>query len=195
MKYNRSKVISSIIIVTMIFATTITFGPLNTIQTKSASAQTLNGSYPIIPSQGANMMPNNSTAISNPSSMTTISPNFTGSISTFSPIINGFKSSNNYTLSDAIPIAEDYIGNGSTIIDALTHPVKGFIVYDIIAIDPNDNAFKVTVDPDNGKILSVQQISITEIVNMLHSTEGIGNGMNNYDMINGSSYGMNKAIP
>jgi hypothetical protein len=213
MKYNRSKIISSIVIVTM----------LNAIQIKYASAQNLSrsnptipsqganmlpnnssaisnpssiaGSNPTIPSQGANMLPNNSSAISNPSSTMTISPNFIGSISIYSPIVNAFKSSINYTLYDAIPIAENFLGNGSLTIEALTHPERGYIVYDIVALDPNNNAYKIIVDPGNGKILSSQQISIIEVMNMSHNTEGIGKGIKNYDMMKGSSYGMNNARP
>jgi hypothetical protein len=195
MKYNRSKIISSIVIVTMLFATTITIGLLNAIQIKYASAQNLSRSNPTIPSQGANMLPNNSSAISNPSSTMTISPNFIGSISIYSPIVNAFKSSINYTLYDAIPIAENFLGNGSLTIEALTHPERGYIVYDIVALDPNNNAYKIIVDPGNGKILSSQQISIIEVMNMSHNTEGIGKGIKNYDMMKGSSYGMNNARP
>ena len=60
----------------------------------------------------------------NPPSTTTPASNPTGSISIFSPIINGFKAAIHASLTDAITTAENSIGNNSTTVEAFIHPIK-----------------------------------------------------------------------
>jgi hypothetical protein len=68
---------------------------------------------------------------------------------------------------------------------AFIHPDKGFVVYNIFALDSNNNVHKVIVDPGNGKILSSQQMSIMEMMMMLHGGMGSKNMMMGPSMDNG----------
>src|SRR5690349_20597111 len=119
MKCNSFVNYTSIIVLTMLVTMIITTGPSNSLQIKNVNAQNqpdfntiapsqgaivsnqlpTTGSNSTIPSQGQNINPfNNNTVSSSPS--TTIASNFTGSMPLFSPLIQGFKSSINYTLYD-----------------------------------------------------------------------------------------------
>jgi len=208
MKCNNFVIDTSIIVLTMLVTIIITTGPSNSLQIKNVNAQNppgfntiapsqgaivsnplpTTGSNSTIPSQGQNINPFNNNTVSSSPSTTISSSNFTGSMPLFSPLIQGFKSSINYTLYDAIPIAEGFLGNGSITIAALTHPENGFIVYDIFALDPNNNSYKVIVDPGNGKILSFQKMSLIEMMTMLHNGKDIDNGIGNF----GIKLSMNK---
>jgi hypothetical protein len=90
--------------------------------------------------------------------------NWTGSISLFSPIVDAFKSKIHTTLNDAITSAINSVGgtgaggsNASAAVAAFIHPERGFLVYNVFVLDPNNNIHRVIVDPGNGKILSNQQ--------------------------------------
>jgi hypothetical protein len=191
MRYNSFTGITSTILIALMLTTTITIGPLNLLQINNASAQQSSNptSTSPPPSNPSSQEPNTmqmKSMMSNPSSTITSAPaNFTGSISIFSPIINGFKSSIHVGLSNAISIAEKSLGNNSTTLAAFIHPDKGFVVYNIFALDSNNNVHKVIVDPGNGKILSSQQMSIMEMMMMLHGGMGSKNMMMGPSMDNG----------
>ena len=177
MKFNKYSGIIPAIIIALMLTTTIATGQLNMLQINNANAQNQagpNNSPP--PTQGLNtpQMNNGPNPNLNPYSTTTPASNPTGSISIFSPIINGFKASIHASLTDAITTAENSIGNNSTTVAAFIHPDKGSIIYDIFALDSNNNVHKVIVDPGNGKILSSEQMSIIEMMMLLH---GGGDGM------------------
>jgi hypothetical protein len=113
--------------------------------------------------------------------------NITSSVSIFQPMINGFKSSIQVTLNDAISTAEQSLGNNATTLAAFIHPDREFIVYNVFALDSNNTAHKVTVDPGNGNILSSQQMSFMKMMMMLHDGSGMmmgpqqGMGMKDYE--------------
>jgi hypothetical protein len=120
----------------------------------------------------------NSNSAVNSSSMNQ-SGGLAGSISIFSPIVNAFKSVIHVSLSTAITNAQNTLGNNSTTLEAFIHPDKGFIVYQIFALDANNNIHKIVVDPGNGRILSAQQMSLIEMMLMLHGGMMMGPGMDN----------------
>ncbi len=196
MKYNKFTGITSTIVIVLMLTTTVAMGQLNMLQISSANAQNQAGLQNPQFAQGPTSMQMNNGTNHNPSSTMTQVSNLTGSISIFSPIISGFKSSIHVSLTDAIKTAENSIGNNSTTVAAFIHPDKGFIVYNIFALDYNSNAHRVIVDPGNGKILSSQQMSIIEMMKILHGgggSKGMGSGMDNGMMMN-HGMGMDNAL-
>jgi hypothetical protein len=109
--------------------------------------------------------------------------NWTGSISLFSPILDMFKSKIHTTLNDAITSAINSVGgtggsNASTAaVAAFIHPERGFLVYNVFVLDPSNNIHRVIIDPGNGKILSNQQMSMMEMMFMMHPSMGMGGMM------------------
>ncbi len=184
--------------ITMIF--TLFLGLVSILATTNAYAQTpTNGSNPSSP-QGTNTMSINGMAGNSPSFAISNADNFTGSISIFQPIINGFKSSINTSLTDAISTAAQSIGNNATTLAAFIHPEKEFIVYNVFAIDSNNVAHKVIVDPGNGDILSSQQMSFMEMMMILHGGGGgmmgpQGMGMMDHGMMGPQGMGKDKSWP
>jgi hypothetical protein len=102
-------------------------------------------------------------------------------------MINGFKSSIQVTLNDAVSTAEQSLGNNATTLAAFIHPERESLVYNVFALDSNNTAHKVTVDPGNGNILSSQQMSFMEMMMILHDGSGKmmgphqGMGMKDYE--------------
>jgi len=184
---NRFAVIA---VITIMLTTTISvaIGSSNVLQPQSVSAQNQIGSN-LSTTQGANTMAMNDMMGSSSSSTISNADNFTGSISIFQPIINGFKSSIHITLNDAIATAEQSIGNNSTTLAAFIHPEREFIVYNVFAIDVNNIPHKVIVDPGNGNILSSQQMSFMEMMTSLHGG-GIGSGKMDHSMMGPQGMGM-----
>ena len=147
---------------------TIFLGLVSIHASTNVYAQTSTNSSNPSTSQGANTMSMNDMAGSIHSSAISNADNFTGSISIFQPIINEFKSSINTSLTDAISTAEQSLGNNATTLAAFIHPEREYIVYNVFALDVNNIAHKVIVDPGNGNILSSQQMSFMEMMMMLH---------------------------
>jgi uncharacterized membrane protein YkoI len=56
----------------------------------------------------------------------------------------------NVSLSDAAFTAESSVGNGSHAASAELGEKNGYLVYNVMVIDPNMNFSKVVVDPGNG---------------------------------------------
>jgi hypothetical protein len=127
--------------------------------------------------------PNNNRAIAQQSNTIAANPysgfssqnqNWTGSISLFSPIIDTFKSKIHTTLNDATTNAIKAIGGtNSSAVAAFIHPERGFIVYDVLVLDSNNNIHRVIVDPGNGKVLSTQLMSMMDMMSMVHPSMGM----------------------
>jgi hypothetical protein len=115
--------------------------------------------------------------------------NWTGSISLFSPILDMFKSKVHTTLNDATTKAINSVGGGAgsnaSAVAAFIHPENGFLVYNVFVLDSSNNIHRVIVDPGNGKVLSNQQMSMMEMMSMMHPSMGM-RGM----MMGGASMGM-----
>ncbi len=130
---------------------------------------------------------NNNNAIAQQSSSSGMSPNrpysmgmssglqnqnWTGSISLFSPILDMFKSKIHTTLNDATTSALTAVGGGagsnSSAVAAFIHPERGFLVYDVFVLDSSNNIHRVIVDPGNGRVLSNQQMSMMDMMFMMH---------------------------
>jgi hypothetical protein len=95
--------------------------------------------------------------------------NWTGSISLFSPILDAFKSKVHTTLNNAITNAMNAVGGtNSSAVAAFIHPERGFLVYNVFVLDSSNNIHRVIVDPGNGKILSNQQMSMMDMMSMMH---------------------------
>jgi hypothetical protein len=119
---------------------------------------------------GAQMMgPNNPrmTAASNmSSSMMKPSQNITSSINLMDIIHQAIGSKVNVSLSDAATTAEASVGNNSHAVAAHIDEQNGYLVYNVMVIDPSMNFSKVIVDPGNGQVLSSKQISKEEHMRM-----------------------------
>jgi hypothetical protein len=76
--------------------------------------------------------------------------NVTSSINLMSVISNAIGSNINVSLSDAATTAESSVGNGSHAASAELGENNGYLVYNVMVIDPNMNFSKVVVDPGNG---------------------------------------------
>lgn len=116
--------------------------------------------------------------------------NWTGSISLFRPILDMFKSKVHTTLNGATTNAINSVGGGgarsnASAVAAFIHPENGFLVYDVLVLDSSNNIHRVIVDPGNGKVLSNQQMSMMEMMSMMHPSMGM-RGM----MMGGASMGM-----
>ena len=147
---------------------TVFLGLVSVLASANVYAQTPANSSNISSSQEANTMSMTDMASSSKPYKISNADNFTGSISIFQPIINEFKSSINTSLTDAISTAEQSLGNNATTLAAFIHPEREYIVYNVYALDANNNPHKVIVDPGNGNILTSQQMSFMEMMMMLH---------------------------
>ena len=174
MKSKSFVVVTSILIMTMMTATTIGSGALNTLSMQNASAQNQTGPNSL---QLATSGPVGE-AVNGTSSYTI---NFTGSIPISQTLINAFKASIHVSLDDAITTAEDNIGNNSTTMAAFIHPENGFVVYNIFTVDSNNAVHRVIIDPGDGSVLSSQKMTFKEMMSMVHGggSDGImkGHGM------------------
>jgi hypothetical protein len=137
-----------------------------------------------IAQQNSSMMsPNRPNSMSMSSALQ--NQNWTGSVSLFSPILDAFKSKIHTTLNDATTNAIKAVGGGSnsSAVAAFIHPERGFLVYEVFVLDSSNNIHKVTVDPGNGRILSNQQMSLMDMMSMMHPS--IGMGMMDHGMMMG----------
>ena len=97
--------------------------------------------------------------------------NVTSSINLMSVISNAIGSNINVSLSDAATTAESSVGNGSHAASAELGENNGYLVYNVMVIDPSMNFSKVVVDPGNGEVLFSQQLSKEEHM-MMHEMGG-----------------------
>jgi hypothetical protein len=137
--------------------------------------------------------PNNNSAMAQQSS-STMSPNrpnsmsmssglqnqnWTGSISLFSPLLDPLKSKIHTTLNNATTSALNAVGGTNTsAVAAFIHPERGFLVYDVFVLDSSNIIHRVIVDPGNGRVLSNQQMSLMDVMFMMHHhSMGMGSMM------------------
>jgi uncharacterized membrane protein YkoI len=105
--------------------------------------------------------------------------NITSSINLMDIIHQAIGSKVNVSLSDAATTAEASVGNGSHAVSAHIDDKNGYLVYNVMVIDPSMNLSKVIVDPGNGEVLLTEQISKEQHM-MMHGMAGehmMGPGM------------------
>ena len=116
--------------------------------------------------------------------------NITSSINLMEVISNAIGSNINVSLSDAATTAESSVGNGSHAASAELGENNGYLVYNVVVIDPSMNFSKVVVDPGNGEVLFSKQLSKEEHM-MMHGMGG-QHMMMNPGMMMGGPGGMMK---
>jgi hypothetical protein len=99
--------------------------------------------------------------------------NITSSINLMNIIGQAIGSNVNVSLSDAATTAEGSIGNDSHAVAAHIDEQNGYLVYNVMVIDPSMNFSKVIVDPGNGQVLFSKQLSKEEHM-MMHGMMGPG---------------------
>jgi hypothetical protein len=105
--------------------------------------------------------------------------NITSPINLMNVIGNAIGSNINVSLSDASTAAETSVGNDSHAVSAELGEKNGYLVYNVMVIDPSMNFSKVVVDPGNGEVILSEQISKEEHM-MMDGTDKrsmIGPGM------------------
>ena len=83
-----------------------------------------------------------------------IERNWTGSIPTFSTIMQAFKSQIKTGMNEATSAALSAVGRNSTAISSTLQPERGFLVYIVHVVDTGNQIHSVVVDAGNGKVLS-----------------------------------------
>jgi hypothetical protein len=101
--------------------------------------------------------------------------NITSSINLMNIIHQAIGSKVNVSLSDAATTAEGSVGNNSHAVAAHIDDKNGYLVYNVMVIDPSMNLSKIIVDPGNGEVLLSEQISKEEHL-MMHGQD-MGPGM------------------
>jgi hypothetical protein len=99
--------------------------------------------------------------------------NITSSINLMNIIGQAIGSNVNVNLSDAATTAEGSVGNDSHAVAAHIDEQNGYLVYNVMVIDPSMNFSKVIVDPGNGQVLFSKQLSKEEHM-MMHRMMGPG---------------------
>ena len=102
--------------------------------------------------------------------------NVTGSINLMSIFSKAIGVEVKVSLSEAATSAESSIGNGSHAVAARIGQENGFLVYNVVVIDPDMKFHKVIIDPADGKILLSRELSKIESI-MIH------HGMMHQDMM------------
>ena len=119
----------------------------------------------------AQMMGGNDTGMMMPRDMMKMGNNITSSVNLMNIIGNAIGSNINVSLSDASTAAETSVGNDSHAVSAELEEKNGFLVYNVMVIDPSMNFSKVVVDPGNGEVLLSEQISKEQHM-MMHEMGG-----------------------
>ncbi|MGB8034997.1 MAG: PepSY domain-containing protein [Nitrososphaeraceae archaeon] len=151
-----------LIAIVLVFGST---SALLTTFTHKANAQT---------SGSSNMTSGSSTMGTNgPKSMMTGNrgANITGSVPLLPTMMQALKSRVHTSLNDATTTALKSVGGNSSAVAGFIHPENGFLVYNVIVLDANNNIHRVIVDAGNGKVLSSQSMS------MMNMMMGPGMGM------------------
>ncbi|MFZ0203713.1 MAG: PepSY domain-containing protein [Nitrososphaeraceae archaeon] len=118
--------------------------------------------------------------------------NITSSINLMNIIGQAIGSNVNVSLSDAATTAEGSVGNNSHAVAAHIDEQNGYLVYNVMVIDPSMNFSKVIVDPGNGQVLFSKQLSKEEH-RMMHGMMGpgmMGPGMMGLGMMGPGMMGM-----
>jgi hypothetical protein len=151
----------------------------------------------------AQMMGGNDTSMTKSGDRTMkMEGNITGSVDLMSVISEAIGSKINVSLSDAATSAETSVGNESHAVSAELGENSGFLVYNIMVINPNMNFSRVVVDPGTGELLLSEPISKEQHM-MMHGMEmgkhgmmGPGMMMGGHDkMMMGSPGGMMGGYP
>jgi hypothetical protein len=148
-----------IMVAASLLAATIVIGAGLTFKTNNAIAQMQPG-----------MMTGNMTA---DGLMMKSGQNITSSINLMNIIGQAIGSNVNVSLSDAATTAEGSVGNDSHAVAAHIDEQNGYLVYNVMVIDPSMNISKVIVDPGNGQVLFSKQLSKEEHM-MMHGMTGPG---------------------
>jgi uncharacterized membrane protein YkoI len=126
--------------------------------------------------------------------MTKMGGNITGSVDLMSVISQAIGSKINVSLSDAATTAETSVGNESHAVSAELGENNGFLVYNIMIIDPSMNFSKVVVDPGTGEVLLSVPISKEQHM-MMHGMDMNKQGMMGPGMMMGPPGGMMGGYP
>ena len=127
---------------------------------------------------GPNMMDRNMTEMMNPRMMPLFKgENVTGSINLMSTISNAIVSQVKVTLSEATTSAENNVGNDSHAVAARIGGENGYLVYFVCVLDLNGKLHKIIIDPADGKILLARELSVGELMMMMHQGMMMGRGM------------------
>jgi len=105
--------------------------------------------------------------------------NITGSVPLLPTMMQALKSRVHTSLNDATTTALKSVGGNSSAVAGFIHPENGFLVYNVIVLDANNNIHRVIVDAGNGKVLSSQSMSM---MNMMMGPGGAGMGMMGHGM-------------
>ena len=90
--------------------------------------------------------------------------NITGSVPLLPTMMQALKSRVHTSLNDATTTALKSVGGNSSAVAGFIHPENGFLVYNVIVLDANNNIHRVVVDAGNGKVLSSQSMSIMNMM-------------------------------
>jgi hypothetical protein len=126
--------------------------------------------------------------------MTKTDGNVTGSVDLMSVISEAIGSKINVSLSDAATSAETSVGNESHAVSAELGDNSGFLVYNIMVIDPSMNFSRIVVDPGTGEVLLSEPISKEQHM-MMHGMEMGRQGMMGPGMMMGPPGGMMGGYP
>jgi uncharacterized membrane protein YkoI len=84
--------------------------------------------------------------------------NITGSISLGPTITESIRSQIHTSLSQAVTIAQQSVGQNSSVDGANLRAVNGFLVYAVNVVGNNATHYRVLVDPGDGRVLSTQSL-------------------------------------
>ena len=90
--------------------------------------------------------------------------NITGSIKLAPTLINSIASQIKVSLSDAAAIVQNQAGNKSNVVAAHLDVVNSYLVYTVVAVDPDANIHKLIIDAGNGKVLSSSKSSLQNMM-------------------------------
>jgi uncharacterized membrane protein YkoI len=84
--------------------------------------------------------------------------NITGSIQLGPTISESIRSQIHTSLSQAVTIAQQAVGQNSSVSGANLRAVNGFLVYAVNVVGNNATHYRLLVDPGDGKVLSTQSL-------------------------------------
>src|SRR5689334_12149472 len=115
--------------------------------------------------------------IMNSKAMMSPGANITGSVPILPTMMQALKSRVHTSLNDATTTALKSVGGNSSAVAGFIHPENGFLVYNVIVLDANNNIHRVIVDAGNGKVLSSQSMSMMNMIGPGMGMMGHGMGM------------------
>lgn len=91
-----------------------------------------------------------------------------GTVNMMDTMYQAIESKFNVTLTQAITTAEQSVGNDSYAMSANGEEKDGYLVYSVVLGSPDMKFTKVLVDPGNGAVLKIEDMSIMEWMMMMH---------------------------